>query len=77
MALSKSALKGRILSELQSKGFDPTGNTGSVEPSPWIDRLAEAVANAVVDEIVANSELVPVSTDSGTAGSGIITGKVK
>lgn len=77
MALSKSQLKGRIISELQSAGFAPAGNGSSVDPTPWIDKFAEAVANAVVDEIVANSELVPISTDSGSAGSGIISGKVK
>lgn len=29
------------------------------------------------NEVIANSELVPVTTDQGSAGSGIITGKVK
>lgn len=40
-------------------------------------QVLEALCQGIIDEIVANSELVPVTTDSGTAGAGIITGKVK
>jgi hypothetical protein len=36
-----------------------------------------ADSQAILDEVVANSELVPVTQDSGAAGAGIITGKVK
>lgn len=36
-----------------------------------------ALCEGIIAEIVANSELVPVTQDSGTAGSGIITGSVK
>lgn len=39
--------------------------------------LFEALASGIIAEIVANSELVPLTTDSGTAGAGIITGSVK
>jgi len=41
------------------------------------DAVGIADCQAIIDEVVANSELVPISTDSGAAGSGIITGKVK
>lgn len=71
MALSKSGLKGRIESELVAQGFVITGSHAMAS------KLATAVANAIVDEIIANSELVPITTDQGTAGAGIITGKVK
>ena len=77
MALSKSDLKAKILTELTAAGFNPPGNGSSVDNTSWIDKFAGAIANAVVDEIVQNSELVPISTDSGTAGAGIIQGKVK
>lgn len=42
-------------------------------------RMALLIADstAIVAHIVANSELVPVTKDSGTAGAGIITGTVK
>jgi hypothetical protein len=68
--LDKASLKGRIVANLEGLGFHP-------ENSPWIARLAQAVADGVVDEITANAELVPLTTDSGPAGAGIITGGVK
>lgn len=71
MALSASTLKGLIISELNAQGF----STGDKNCSAT--KMATAIANAVVAHIVAAAELVPVSTDSGSAGSGIITGKVK
>ena len=36
-----------------------------------------AMCTGIITEIVDNSELVPVTKDSGTAGAGIITGTVK
>lgn len=75
MALSKGSLKGKILSELSGQGFDVSSNGRQADD--WIQKFAQAVANAVVDEITENAELVPVSTDHGTAGSGIVEGKVK
>jgi hypothetical protein len=61
MALSKSALKGRIVSEMQAQGATATGEHS------WVNKLAEAVANAVVDEVQSNAE-VPVAggSSSGT-----------
>lgn len=41
------------------------------------DAILLSLFQAIVEEIQANSELVPATTDSGTAGAGIITGKVK
>ncbi len=71
MAMSKTGLKGRIENELVAQGFVISGEHA------FASKMATAIANAVVDEIVANSELVPMTTDQGTAGAGIITGKVK
>ena len=71
MALSASTLKGLIESEMTAQGFDISN------PFCFASKLAAAISKAVVDHIVADAELVPVSTDSGTAGSGIVTGKVK
>ena len=36
-----------------------------------------ALCQGIIDEIRANSELVPITTDTGSAGAGIITGKVQ
>lgn len=57
MALSKSALKGRIVSEMQAQGATATGEHS------WVNRMAEAIASAVVDEIQGNAE-VPVTSGS-------------
>lgn len=37
----------------------------------------QAMFQGFWNEVIANSELVPVTTDTGSAGTGIITGKVK
>jgi hypothetical protein len=52
MALDKNGLKGRIEAELESQGFTITGQHA------WASKLAQAVANAVVDEIQANAKAV-------------------
>ncbi len=65
MALSKSQLKSRIVSEMRAQGATAAGQYS------WVNRMAEAIANAVVDEVQANAE-VPV-----TGGSSAGTYKVK
>lgn len=52
MALSKSALKGRIISEFEKLGATSEG------PHSWVDKMAAAIANAVVDEIQSNAKAV-------------------
>lgn len=61
MALSKSALKSRIISEMQDQGATAAGEHS------WVNRMAEAIANAVVDEVQSNAE-VPV-TGGSSAGN--------
>lgn len=57
MALSKAQLKSRIISEMQAQGATATGEHS------WVNRMAEAIANAVVDEVQSNAE-VPVTSGS-------------
>lgn len=52
MALSKGDLKGRIISEMVAQGATATGEHS------WVERLAEVIANAVVDEVTSNAEVV-------------------
>lgn len=61
MALSKPQLKNRIVSEMQAQGATASGQHS------WVNRMAEAIANAVVDEIQSNAA-VPVTggSSSGT-----------
>ncbi len=56
MALSKSGLTSRIITELQSQGFI------TVETFGWVQKLAEAISNAVVDEIQTNAKAVGADT---------------
>lgn len=65
MALSKAQLKNRIISEMQSQGATATGEHS------WVTRMAEAIANAVVDEVQANAQ-VPV-TGGSSAGQYKVT----
>jgi hypothetical protein len=60
MALSKGQLKGRIITEMEAQGATSTGEYS------WVNRLAEAIANAVVDEIQANAK----ATVSGGSSAG-------
>ncbi len=60
MALSKAGLRTRIENELAAQGFALAGNHA------WTGKMAEAIANAVVDEIQANARAV--GTDTGTYG---------
>lgn len=52
MALNKSALKGRIIREFESLGATASGDHS------WVSKMAEAIANAVVDEIQSNAKAV-------------------
>jgi len=61
MALSKSRLKSLIVSEMKTQGATATGQYS------WVNRMAEAIANAVVDEVQSNAE-VPV-TGGSSAGN--------
>lgn len=61
MALSDSSLKGRIISELQAKGFVTEGEHA------FVGKMAEAIAAAVVAEITSNAQVQV--TGGSSAGS--------
>jgi len=64
MALSKASLKGRIISELQALSV-VLGI--SILDSNQMQKYAEAMANAIIDEITANGEVVvPSGSSAGT-----------
>ncbi|MBF9002087.1 hypothetical protein [Vibrio nitrifigilis] len=58
MALSKSSLKSKIVSELNAQGFVTEGEHAMAQ------KMAEAIANAVVDEIQANAKATVQSGSS-------------
>ncbi|MFH4543402.1 hypothetical protein [Vibrio alginolyticus] len=65
MALTKTSLKEKLESELQAQGFVLTGEFAMT------GKMAEAIANAVYDEITQNAE-VPV-TGGSSAGTYSVT----
>ncbi len=52
MALDKASLKTRITTELQGKGFKTEGEHARVQD------MAEAIANAIVDEMQASAKAI-------------------
>jgi hypothetical protein len=52
MALSKSTLKARIVTELHAQGFVTEGEHAMAQ------KMAQAIANAIVDEIQANAQAI-------------------
>jgi hypothetical protein len=61
MALSKSSLKSRIVTNLQAQGFTTDGQHA------YAAKMAEAIANAIVDEITSNAQVaVTGGSSSGT-----------
>lgn len=74
MAISAAGMKDRYFAKivsLTSQGNNPA------EAIAQSDAIILSLFEAICEEIVANSELVPVTSDSGSAGTGIITGTVK
>lgn len=61
MALDQTVLKNMIIAEMQGLGFVTSGTYA------WADRLAEAIANAVVDHITSDAEvIIPGGSSAGT-----------
>ena len=55
----------------------PPSDGSAAQAGTQADAMLLALCQGIVDEISENSELVATSTDSGPAGSGIISGSVK
>jgi len=74
------ALDANRLAELRKAAMDAVPSPQSSDPADTIayrEALLLADSIAIVAEIVGHSELVSVTHDTGGAGAGIITGKVK
>jgi hypothetical protein len=65
MALSKASLKGKIVTNLQAQGFTTDGEHA------YAAKMAEAIANAVIDEITSSGQVVV--TGGSSAGTYKIT----
>lgn len=61
MAITSASLKGKIESELENAGFVITGEHAQASA------MAQAIANAIVDEITSNAQVVVAGgSSSGT-----------
>ena len=52
MAITKASLKAKLETELTAQGFQLTGEFAMAS------KMAEAIANAVIDEIIANAQVM-------------------
>lgn len=75
MAMSAQSMANRRMTAVNAIAVP--GNNDPNAAAAYRQAVILADSQAIIDEIVANSELVPLTTDSGAAGAGIITGKVK
>jgi hypothetical protein len=75
MAMTASGMAAKIKAAMSS--VSPVQVSGSSSPTAYTDALMLAMCQGILDEVTANSELSAITTDSGPAGAGIITGKVK
>ena len=74
MAITANGMKTRYESKIASLTTQTSDPAAAAVAG---NAILLSLFQAIVEEIQANSELVPVTKDSGTAGAGIITGKVK
>ena len=65
MAITKASLKTKLEAELTAQGFQLTGEFAMAS------KMAEAIANAVIDEITQNAQVVV--TKGSSAGSYQVT----
>lgn len=64
MAMTAVGLKARIITKLNAAGFQTTN------PNCKIDAMAQAIAEAVIDEIQTNAVVATVTTCGSGAGTG-------
>jgi len=67
MALSKSSLKNRIETEMTAQGFNLTN------PYCEASKMAEALANAIIDEITTNAVCTGTDNPSGDSHALAVT----
>jgi hypothetical protein len=75
MAMTAAGMRDKVKAAIAA--VPPVQSADPAAVATYRDAILLAMCQGIIDEVVANSELVPVTTDSGAAGAGIITGKVK
>jgi hypothetical protein len=77
MSMTPSGMAAKIQAALKSNLLTQTVGQmtqGDIDAAQL--KFLTAFCTGILAEVTANSELFPLSTDSGDAGAGIITGKV-
>lgn len=75
MAMTPAGMMAKIKAEMAAVAA--VQGSDAAATADYRDAILTAMCKGIIDEVVANSELVPITTDSGPAGAGIITGTVK
>ena len=75
MAMTASGMMAKVKAAIAAVPAVQSSNGATTQT--YRDAVLLAMCQGIIDEVVANSELVPVTTDTGAAGAGIITGTVK
>lgn len=73
MALTKASMATFVKAQMAGVSAPDGTAAGAIA---YRDALIEALCDGIIQEIQTNSELVPIASDSGPAGAGIITGRV-
>ena len=66
-----------MVAAIKAARVPPTQTTDPTAAIADADAQLLALCTGIINHIVSASELVPITTDVGPAGAGIITGKVK
>lgn len=75
MAMTATGMRDKVKAAMAAVAAVQSSNPAAV--SAYRDAVLLAMCQGIIDEVVANSELVPVTTDTGSQGLGIRTGTVK
>lgn len=75
MAMTAAGMRDKVKAAIAA--VPPVQTSDPVAVATYRDAVLAAMCQGIIDEVVANSELVSVTHDTGLAGAGIITGTVK
>ncbi len=75
MAMTAASMAAQVIAAMDAVAAVQTTDPAAI--AAYRLAVMTAMCQGIIQEVVANSELVPVTTDTGPAGAGIITGKVK
>lgn len=75
MAMTAAGMRDKVKAAIAAVSHIQTSDPAAV--ASYRDAVLLAMCQGILEEVVANSEIVKITGDTGAAGAGIITGKVK